>query len=203
MKKRIIIIGSILVIFVAYFFASPFIAVYSLRNGIENSDSEKISQHVDFSALRQCLKEQVKTYQAEKVEIADDNEHPLASLVTSLSSKFTDVLVDSIITPKGIGRILKGRSKLKKDFASYNEETDEQTEKSSSSRSGEKNFFCKAQFGFLSLSRFFVKIPSKDMDKGDYEFIFTRTGLSWKLSEAIIPFDKIMQELSKGIGEDY
>ena len=198
MKKPIIIFLSISFIFAACFFASPFIAVYSIWNGIENNDSEKISRHVNFPALRQSLKGQVKTFQAGKAD--DDN--PLASLFSAFSSKLSDTLVDSLITPKGIERLLETKSRLKKDSAEDKDKTDEQAGERSNSNSGEKNILSRTQFGFLSLSRFFVKIPSENPDKGEYEFVFTRTGMNWKLSEAIIPFDKIMQDLMKGIREE-
>lgn len=191
MKKPVMIVGAIAVLFVAYFFVSPFIAFYSLRNGIKNSDVKKISRYVDFPALRQNLKEQLNAFQAGKSASPD---HPLASIVTSLSPAVTDTLIDSFVTPKELGRFLKGKSHMKKVFSNDKDKTEKQEKENStnSGKSKKKDIFSNAQFTFSSMRRFVVKIPSRDPDKIEFEFVFIRTGLNWKLTEAILPLDKFI-----------
>jgi len=53
-----------------------------------------------------------------------------------------------------------------------------------------KTFSVERSFPFRHRADLFAKIPSKDADK-EFEFVLTRKGLDWKLTEAIIPLDKI------------
>jgi len=151
--KNIIIVGSIIVLFVGYYFASPFIAFYSLRDGIQNGDSDKISQNVDFDALRRNLKDQLNAFQANR-PAPDDNS--VASLVKSFSPVVTSTLIDTFVTPKELCRILKGKSYLKDFMATENDET-EKPDKGNSNREAKKDIFSRAQFSFSSPSRFVCK----------------------------------------------
>ncbi|OPY90531.1 MAG: hypothetical protein A4E72_00599 [Syntrophus sp. PtaU1.Bin208] len=174
MKK---IAGFVLLVVIAvglYAAAGPYITLYSIKNGVEKSDPEKISRNVDFPVLRANLKEQLNSrIVSGKALTSEDN--PVARAAKRLVSKMADGMVDALVTPAGLTKLVEGERR-KQD---PNPDT--------ASRSGEEKsrFLQNTSCRYESLSEFSVR--TKDDKNREIRFILTRKGLSWKLSNIILP----------------
>jgi len=174
MKK---IAGIILFMVVAvgmYAAAGPYITLYQIRSGVEKSDSEKIAEYVDFSALRTNLKEQVHT-QVLNGESSNMKENPFTSLAKGLASRMAEGMVDSFVTPAGLMKLLQGKKRSQ----------DRNTDPSSKSSEPKSNPFQDADCNYDSIDKFSVRV--KDDKNREIRFILTRAGFSWKLSNIILP----------------
>jgi hypothetical protein len=70
-------------------------------------DTAQISEYVDFAKLRASVKAQLEknVNQRSKSLFADD---PIAALAAGLATNLSDTLVDSLVTPQGIEKLLAG-----------------------------------------------------------------------------------------------
>ena len=74
-------IGSIVVLFViiivGYVTAGPFITIYQIKSGVEDQDSDKLSEHIDFTTLRTNLKEQLNVLVVKRGCIRIERQQPV------------------------------------------------------------------------------------------------------------------------------
>ena len=57
MNKVTLLISSTLLLLFGYIAAGPYIAIHNIKTGFITKDSVKLSENIDFSALRQNLKD--------------------------------------------------------------------------------------------------------------------------------------------------
>jgi hypothetical protein len=174
MKK---IAGWILLIVLAaglYAAAAPYLTLYMIKSGVEQSDPEKISKYVDFPALRANLKAQLHSH-IQSGETPSSSENPVAKAANRLVSKMADDAVDSLVTPAGLKTLVQG------------EQRRERSTRDSSPGAGEskggvlKNASCR----YENLDTF--SVTTKDDKNREIRLILSRSGLSWKLSNIILP----------------
>lgn len=178
MKRKISIVVVLLVVFCGYFFASPYLAMSSIKDGIMEGDSETLEEYINFVSVRQGLKDQFNAVVMEKAA-AESKDNPFGALGMVFATKIIEGAVDSFITPDGLSRLSQG-----------NAEPQMKAGGSSGAGQGEKDeVFGNASYGFTSLSRFTVRVPSDNAD----EVIFTlrRSGLSWQLTKIALPLEKM------------
>jgi hypothetical protein len=174
MKKIAILIALIVIVAVGYIAAGPFIAIHEIKSGIEHQDSEKISGYVDFSVLRTNLKEQFNALFM-KHAASELKDNPFAALGMAFASKLIDNMVDSFVTPASLTNLMEGKKPQQPQGIAEPKE--------SSSQKPEP--FKNARYTYDSTSKFSAWV--KD-DKGEEtRFVFMRDGLSWKLSNILIP----------------
>jgi len=175
--KKIVGIVLLMVVAVGIFAAAgPYIALYQIRSGVEKSDSEKIAAYVDFPALRTNLKEQLRAQMLKK-ESLKMKENPFDALAKGLASKMAEGMVDSFVTPAGLMKLLQGKKRGQ----------DRNADPSSKSSEPKSNPFQDADCNYDSINKFSVRV--KDNKDREIRFILTRAGLSWKLSNIILPFN--------------
>ena len=58
MRKSFWIIAPLLIAGMGYVAAGPLITISQIKSGIEEQDSEKLSDNIDFPVLRQNMKDQ-------------------------------------------------------------------------------------------------------------------------------------------------
>ena len=108
MKKIAICLGIIAFLTVGFIFIGPHLTLYQIKSAAENGDGEALSEHIDFLALRQSLKDQMNVAVGKKmVEQADDN--PFAALGAALGGMMIEKIVAMYITPTGITELMKGK----------------------------------------------------------------------------------------------
>ena len=173
MKKITLIAGVTALLIVGYAAAGPYLTASAIKDGIENKDSEALSENIEFAQLRQNLKDQVNAQLVTKAaDQAKDN--PFAALLTGLATKLTDSVIDSMVTPSGIAAIASGEKPAQSD---QNTEVSQQPEK--------KELFKNARHTFDSLSKFSTWVPNKENQ--EIRFVLKRDLFTWKLVNIVIP----------------
>lgn len=93
-----------LIAFVVWFFASPFVFLYNLRQDAINGRTEELREKVDFQRLREDLKGQVANYYAVRDTPSND---VFSGLTSAIAPQIANKLIDGLVTPNGIVRFAK------------------------------------------------------------------------------------------------
>lgn len=100
-------IGVIVAFLVASYFASPIIALHGLTTAAKAGDRAKLERAVDFPAVRDSLKAQVKAAMARSVnEDPKLRDNPFAALGQMLLVGVIDKAVDAYATPDAIANMV-------------------------------------------------------------------------------------------------
>jgi cell wall-associated NlpC family hydrolase len=175
MKKLIIFAVLFVITLIGYIAAGPFITIHQIKSGVDKQDSELLSENIDFPLLRSNVKEQLSAYFVEKATSELKN-NPLESLVLGIASKFVDGAVDAVVTPSGLANLMEG--KQPKQIQSVDEKSTET----------KRQLFRNARYSLDSIHKFSIWV--KDGKGDEIRFVLTRDGLSWKLTNIIIPMLK-------------
>ncbi len=172
-------IGSIVVLFViiivGYVTAGPFITIYQIKSGVEDQDSDKLSEHVDFTTLRANLKEQLNVLVVREAASGLKDNNPFTALAMGFASKLVEDMVDTFVTPSGLANLMEGKKPLQS----------EGPEQSPGSGTPRLDPFKNARYAYDSTSKFSLWV--KDGNGGEIRFVLTRDGLAWKLSNIVVP----------------
>lgn len=167
-------VWMIAVLAAGYIFAAPYLTVYQMKTAAENYDGEVLSEHIDFPALRQSLKDQMNAMLGKKMaeEVADDD--PFTALGATLGATFGGVIVekmiDAYVTPAGVMELMKGEDPMP-------EAAGEPTEI--------QEPFADISMAYESFSKF--SVITKQYESDEVKFIFRRNGIEWKLTEILLP----------------
>lgn len=179
MNKKIIgvIFGFIILIF-GYLYASPYIILNSIKNALKENDSEKVSAYIDYTSVRQSLKDQMNTYMLKGITTNEAN--GWEALGAMMASTLAEKMVDAVVTPEGMTLILQGRD-LRKSLTGDIEDTPK-----------ESTDIPKIEYKtrYLSMNMFEVTFKNKENGK-DVKIIMERDGLSWKIKKIALPMDEI------------
>lgn len=96
-------IGLVLAVFVGAYFASPVLALHSLTEAAKAGDRAKLERLVDFTAVRDSLKSQLKTAMTRAFEQDPElRDNPFAAFGQLLMVGVVDKAVDAFATPDAI-----------------------------------------------------------------------------------------------------
>lgn len=175
-NKKIIGIGfAVVVLLIAGFLSLPYITLMQIKSAAEAHDGEALSEHVDFPAVRQSLKDQMNIMMAKELSQKKEND-PFAAFGAAFGGMFVEKMVDAYITPAGLTQMMSGE---KPEQRRKNIKTPQKPEQ-------EKEPLQDAELSYESLSKFSVTITEYDSEK-KIKFILRREGLTWRLSEIILP----------------
>jgi hypothetical protein len=176
--QRIAIGASILLLTIGTFYlASPRIAVSGLRDAIARGDSIELGDRIDFTRVRQSLKDQVNALVlGESYEKLASN--PFGSFAIGVASKLIEGMLDSFVTPAGLADL--GRGRIPMDDPSSSEASSDP-----SKPEPPEPPFARARLDRESLDRFSAWVPAED--GGEIRFVFRRHGIGWKLTDIILP----------------
>ncbi len=168
MNKLTLLLIVVMIGVAGYTASGPFITIHQIREAIEASDSEALSEKVDFSALKISLKHQINMLMMAELasEIGSDL---FAALGMVFVTKLVDGMVDLYVTPTGLTNLMSG------DRPTIDEESLEPMTNS--------NPFEDVRYTYDNMSKFSAWVPSED--GGETRFVFSRHGLTWKLSNII------------------
>ncbi|WP_373545058.1 DUF2939 domain-containing protein [Chamaesiphon sp.] len=147
------------------FFYSPYITINNIKNATTNRNSDALSQEINFAELRTSFKENIKAQVVKQLGEANDTRSP--KMTISTIEKTVSLMVDSLITPEGIEKLMLDKvpeakidlSNLERDLA----------------RS-------EIAMGYESFDRFVVRIIDKVDRAKDVSLILKRDGIAWKLA---------------------
>lgn len=173
MKKAAVLISALLAgALLAYTAAGPFITLYQIRAALEARDAGKLAQYVDFPVLRENLKAQINALILGELP-AGVADNPFGAFGTALAGTLVDSLVEGYVTPGGLSTLLAGR--LPQQQQALENETEAPAAPGTS-----------PQFSYDSASQFTMRL---NISAGrDIRLVLTRTGLTWQLTNIILPF---------------
>ena len=190
MKKLLPWLAGLLVIFAIYLYASPYIALYNIKNAAEQKDADKLSGYIDFPNVKQSIKDQVKAAMVEELA-ASDEQDGFEALGTMLAAAMIDPLVDGLVTPDGVALMLQGQ---KLDF-DLNNDTPEDKPKA-------KNEDIDYKAGYLSFNRFKVQIIDANDPNESIDVIMHRDWLSWKVTRINFSLDSKDKKIEESSAAD-
>ncbi|MFQ5719994.1 MAG: DUF2939 domain-containing protein [Acidobacteriota bacterium] len=169
----LLILGAVLA------YASPYRTIKGIKEAVDADDPDRLSAYIDYPALRANLKDQFHTGVTRYLDRKESS--PFAALGAALAGGLGDRLVDTYVTPDGVAALLKGDSPV--DDGPGKENAGHQP----AAGSGGGKILRDPRLRFRSLSR--VEVVATDRDDQDVSFVLTRTGLTWKLTNIILPLD--------------
>ncbi|MBR2270403.1 DUF2939 domain-containing protein [Sphingobium sp.] len=171
--KKGLIVAVILIIagFGGWYFASPSIAMSGLRDAAVEGDREELKDRVDFPAVRESLKAQVRAHFVTEMQKEKDN--PFAALGMAMAGAIVDPMIDGIVSPSGIKAMVQ-QGRMQTDARDANAAV--QTEKKPVEWSIDRRGFDK-----------FLAKPKTEAGQNEPTLVFERDGLGWRLVDIEIP----------------
>jgi hypothetical protein len=175
MKKWLSLIVVALLALATYVAVGPYRTVHAIGDAIERQDAAALSKQVDFPALRSSLKAQLTDRIVR--EAGDDVQaSALGTIGLSIAGGLVGSVVDTMVTPLGLGAIMEGR-KVGKRF------TD--TFSPAPAGTAPRKPFQDAVYRYESASRFTASVATDQREP--VVFVLTRQGLRWRLSDIRLP----------------
>lgn len=91
----------------AVVYASPYYAVYQMKQAAQQRDAERLNNYVDFPVLRQNLQAAIDQKLQQTLQQTRDN-NPFSGLAAGIAGKFATMMIDAIVTPQGLAAIVNG-----------------------------------------------------------------------------------------------
>lgn len=162
-QKNVLITVALLIVLLIFstLYALPYVTVFNIIKAFKDQDSERISELVDFPALRASVKSQLRetvmSYRGSEM-----NPELMEKLREIVNSQLLDRMVDQLVTPEGMILYTKGQFKMTEVGA------------------GDLfwSFLKQAQCSYISPSEFIISIPEGDKDT--LRFTLERRGYSWR-----------------------
>lgn len=180
MKRWIALLLAVLLAVGAHVAAGPYLTVRAIRTAIQQQDAAALSRQVDFPALRASLKAQLgdRLLRAAGVE---SQASLLGSIGLSLAGGLVNGVVETLVTPVGLGALMEGRKVWKRigDGLARPDLADP------ASAAPAPEPLRDAEYRYESLSRFTATV--RDEDGNPVVFVLTRDGLRWRLSDVLLP----------------
>ncbi|GAB3351563.1 DUF2939 domain-containing protein [Lysobacter tyrosinilyticus] len=180
MKKWLIAIVAVLTLAIGWIVAGPFLTIHAIRNAVQKQDAARLSENVDFPALRANLKLQVDDYMVRRAG-PDMQANLLGAIALRLASGATDGIVDVMATPAGLAAVMEGRNVWHRLDGKRSSEDSYATAPPRDPLEG-------ARYRFESLSRFTATVVNADSEP--VVFVLTRTGVTWKVSDVRLPLGR-------------
>lgn len=175
-KKITWSIVAVVLAILAYLYASPYIALNSIKNTAQAGDSDTVSKYIDYSSVRQSFKDQMNVVMMKEMGKHENN--GFAALGAMLASSMVEKMVDALVTPEGMTMMLQGKNLKESAKGSVQQESSEtQDEHKPDYKSG-----------YTSLNDFEVVIKDQDKAK-EVKVMMVRDGLSWKINKIAVPMD--------------
>ena len=170
--RRPWIVSLLVVLLVAgatWFWASPGLAMKGLRDAAMNGDREALKDRVDFPAVRESMKSQVKAKVLAQVAINKDK-NPFAALGGMFAMAIVDPVIDGMVSPDGIKAMVEyGKVQAK---GQVQPQPNAKVAEWEISRNG--------------LERF-TATPQGEAAKNGLTLVFIRNGLGWRLVDVTLP----------------
>lgn len=168
-------------------YALPYVTLYQIKEAVEQSNSEKLARYIDFTAVRQDLKEQLKGFLSTKKEsiqkVAPLLELLGADLVGRLTDTMVDRVVDTLVTPAGMDELMRGKIIL--------EQVRRPEKNPEGLPTGPGGQPPDVSLRYKSTSQFVADIVNQSDPSKKAQLILTRRGLHWKLTAVKLPLESI------------
>ena len=181
MKRRSLITAAAVAVglFLIAYFASPLLAVRGLVSAAKAGDEAALEQRVDFTALRQSMKNEMNArLVAEMRKDLGDHDKALGGLGMLLAPSFISSAVDTLITPKAVAAMVtEAREPRAADgIGQARPKTDDADDK------------IKRSYSYRGLNTFAVTLHEQDRPERRLSLLMERRNLFfWKLAGVELP----------------
>lgn len=176
MKRLVWISFAVFVLLAGYVVAGPFLTIHAIRDALRNEDSRALSRQVDFPALRQSLRVQLADAMVREAG-PELQSSLLGALGLRVAGSAAGTGVDMLVTPVGLSALMRGQRLWSLAGGASPMRTGPDPDGSDPLED--------AHYRYQSPSRFTATVRD---DRGrPIEFILTRQGLHWKLSDIRLP----------------
>ena len=178
MNKKLIgaLIAVIVVLVGGYYYASPYLALNTIKKAAQAGDSDTVSKYIDYPSVRQSFKDQMNAMMAK--ELMNQDTDGFAALGAMLASTMVDKMVDGFVTPEGMTLMLKGKDLRDAEQDSQDTQTAETQEQPKP----------EYEAGYTSMNDFEVVIKDQDQSK-EVKVLMVRDALSWKIHKIAVPME--------------
>ena len=178
-KNQKLYITISLILIGTWLYATPYIAIYSMKQAAEDGNATIFSSYVNFPSLRESFKNTLKAVFNKELMKDSDSADGLGNLGkvfgVALVSAMVDPLVDSFITPENISMMMEGKKPEIKDPANPKNKTNPTNE-----NSGEKKPVI--HMGYEGFDYFVLEVKN-EKDEVQIALLFERKNfVSWQLS---------------------
>jgi len=174
MKKVLISLLLFFIFVISFLGLGPFLTLYSIKDSIEERNSNKLSQNIYFPELRSNLKDQINLSLSDRIN-KKLNDNPLRFLAEGLADIVVDETLDVFLTPDGLGRLIDGE-----DPSSII-----RNNKKSNKKDDGIEVLESIEFKYESMNRFIVLINT--INNKQITLHLDRFGIRWKLVNVILP----------------
>ncbi|MCG9891047.1 MAG: DUF2939 domain-containing protein [Thermosynechococcaceae cyanobacterium MS004] len=156
-------------------YASPYFSLYQMYQAVEKKDLEGVASHVDFPALRESVKTNLRTIISK--ETSEQN-NPLASMFGSVVNGFVlDPVVDSVVTPSGVAALMEGQQLQLGDRGDQPE----------AAQLSQRVSDIEVKSQYESFNQFAVSVKQKGEGAEPVTLLLSRNGLGWKVTGVRFP----------------
>lgn len=179
MKKWLVVIVAVLALAAGWIAAGPFLTIHAIRGAVQEQDTARLSEHVDFPALRANLKLQIDNYVVRRAG-PDMQASLLGAIALRLASGATGGIVDVMATPAGLAAVMEGRN-------FWHRLDGQRTTDDIYTPAPPRDPLEGARYRFESPSRFTATVSNADGEP--VVFVLTRSGFTWKVSDVRLPLE--------------
>jgi DUF2939 family protein len=155
-----------------WLYFTPYFAYRKIQKAAEAGDSQALAELVDFPALRESVKQGVRTAVAREI---DDEKNPLARIGGMIAGAFASPVVDFVVSPEGIASLMKGRRPGDRDLDDDGENDFETPD-------------LDVRRDYEGMDRFVVHLHEEDSGKERLALVMRREGIAgWKLAGIRLP----------------
>jgi hypothetical protein len=159
----------------AYGYFSPYLTLWQIKKAVDSSDGITFVSYVDVPAFKESLKAELNAKMV--AEMAKDQtmkDNPFAGLGAALADGIVSMLVESIVTPQGIERLISG------DFAPAGGSSKQQTKTDGTVFNNPGSWY------YQSINVFHLPVTNPEGET--FTLIFVRHWLGdWKLTGIKLP----------------
>ncbi|MBF5004837.1 DUF2939 domain-containing protein [Diaphorobacter caeni] len=174
-SKNVVIaaVTAVVLAIAVLLYASPYIAMHSIKKAMDAQDADALAQYVDFPVLRENLKGKMMSTIANRLPQSEDPSNPLGGIGQALGSIVVGAAVDNLVSPAGVMMLMQTGQfgpKVSQSKPAQNDGAASEQAKGNDERS-----FSLTYQGFSKVRVFRKSQPGS-------AFIFRRDGLmGWKL----------------------
>ncbi len=179
LSAGVLVVLGLLVIFLAFFVASPYLAVMNLRSDIESRDGESLAERIDFASVRESFKDQFNVAMAKTVMNTSDQDDPLvaagSAMGAAIASAIVDGMVNKLVTPSGLIELVSsGEVSVGSDNKTQGEKDQEPS-------------ISDVILSYEAINKFSATLLHED--GREVKLILRRQGLSWVVTDIKLPLE--------------
>lgn len=181
-------LGVLAALVIAGYFASPILALQDLTAAAKAGDKARLESAVDFPAVRESLKSQLKASMTRKVEEDPKlRDNPFAAFGQMLLVGVVDKAVDTYATPDAIANMVATNEPPKSISATPGGPVIEQPQPEGKKPRAKSD--TEVHYGYVDLDHFRATYRDrKDGDQEPFGLVLERRGLfKWKLVKIELP----------------